>query len=93
MKELMINMLDFLGLAWWVEITTAQPRCTYYFGPFLSSSQAQEAKSGYVEDLEKEDAQEIKVTVKRCKPTNLTIDESGATAEVEKVPFFSGQPS
>jgi aspartyl aminopeptidase len=93
MKELVINFFDFLGLAWWVEITTAQPRCTYYFGPFMSSDQAHGAKPGYIEDLEKENAQKIKVTVKRCKPANLTIDESGATAEVEQVPFFSNQHS
>jgi hypothetical protein len=93
MKELIISCLDFLGLAWWVEITTAQPRCTYYFGPFASSDQAHSAKSGYIEDLEKENAQGISVIVKRCKPANLTIDESGATADVEKAPLFSGQPS
>lgn len=93
MKELLTSFLDFLGLAWWVEIATAQPRCTYYFGPFSSSAQAHEAKPGYIEDLERENAQGISVTVKRCKPTNLTIDESGATAEVEQVPSFSGQLS
>jgi len=94
MKEVLIKILDFMGLACWVEIVTDSPRCTYYFGPFVSEQEAHAAKSGYVEDLENEGAQGISVTVRRCKPTNLTIfDELGEQIELKTLPNFSGQPS
>ncbi|HBE60315.1 MAG TPA: hypothetical protein DEG17_11495 [Cyanobacteria bacterium UBA11149] len=67
------KIVEFLGLAFWVEIVTDNPKCTYYFGPFLSAQEAETAKGGYIEDLENEGAQGIAVTVKRCKPSNLTI--------------------
>lgn len=62
-----------LGLAWWVKIATSSPQCIYFFGPFLSQKEAEAALPGYVEDLEGEQAQGIKVTVERCKPTQLTV--------------------
>jgi hypothetical protein len=61
------------GLAWWVEVITNQPHCTYYFGPFLSAQEAEQAKGGYIEDLEKESAHGIVANVKRCKPQKLTV--------------------
>lgn len=61
--------------AWWVEIVTAQPKCTYYFGPFVSAEEAKRAESGYVEDLEKEGSKGIAVQVKWCQPQELTIVE------------------
>ncbi len=73
MKEILISLLQSLGLAWWVEITTDAPRCTYYFGPFASEKDAAIAKSGYIEDLEQEGAAELKVVIKRDKPQNLTV--------------------
>lgn len=94
MKEVVIKILQFLGLAFWVEIVTDNPRCTYYFGPFVNEKEANAAKSGYVEDLESEGAQGISVKVKRCKPSNLTVfDEGGEQIERERIPAFSGQPS
>jgi hypothetical protein len=94
MKEVLIKILHFLGLAFWVEIVTDNPRCTYYFGPFFSDKEAQTAKGGYVEDLENEGAQGISVSVKRCKPTTLTIfDDLGEQTERKRIPTFSGQPS
>lgn len=94
MKEILIKILDFLGLALWVEIVTDNPRCTYYFGPFLSVQEAQAAKGGYIEDLENEGACGISVTFKRCKPTNLTIfDELGEQMGRKTMNTFSGQPS
>jgi hypothetical protein len=87
MKEVVIKILQLLGLAFWVEIVTDNPRCTYYFGPFLSEKEASEAKSGYVEDLESEGAQGIVVKIKRCKPSNLTIfDEQGEEIEYSPMP-------
>lgn len=91
LKELLINVLNFLGLAFWVEIGTSNPRCTYYFGPFMNPKEAKEAQAGYVEDLEKEGAQGIKVAIKRCKPTYLTIDDEMGKFDREVMPAFSGQ--
>ena len=36
------------GKAWWIEIKTNQPACTYYFGPFDSELEAMAAKGGRV---------------------------------------------
>lgn len=74
-KESLTSLLYSFGWAWWVEIVTRNPRCTYYFGPFFSSKEANNAKAGYVEDLEQEGAIGIVVKIKRCKPENLTIAE------------------
>ncbi|MEC4818377.1 MAG: DUF1816 domain-containing protein [Scytonema sp. PMC 1069.18] len=91
-KELLINVFQGVGFAWWVEIVTQNPRCTYYFGPFLSSADAQVALKGYVEDLEQEGAQGISVNVKRCKPDALTIaDDLGERIDRKVQPIFSGQ--
>ncbi len=75
LKEILTNFFQNLGWAWWIEVITQDPRCTYYFGPFLSSKDAITATNGYVEDLEQEGAIGINVQVKRCKPQSLTIAE------------------
>ncbi len=75
MQELFTSLLNLIGLAWWVEVKTESPRCTYYFGPFLGAKAAEAAKAGYVADLEQEGAQGITVSVKRCKPAKLTVSE------------------
>ncbi|BAQ60729.1 hypothetical protein GM3708_1135 [Geminocystis sp. NIES-3708] len=78
MKELLIRILDVFGLACWLEINTDNPRCTYYFGPFLTPKEAILEQDGYIEDLTQEGAKTIVVVVKRCKPRDLTIfDELG----------------
>lgn len=94
MKELLINQLNFFGLAWWVEIATATPCCTYYFGPFLSAQEAVAAQAGYIEDLEDEGAQGLRVVIKRCKPSVVTISEEfGKLSDLGGVrPAFSIQP-
>ena len=92
LKEVLINTFDYLGLAWWVEIVTQNPRCTYYFGPFLNSSEAKLSSTGYIEDLEVEGAQGIAVNVKRCKPNTLTIaDDLGEKIDRKVQPAFGGQ--
>lgn len=58
---------------WWVEIVTAEPAVTYYFGPFDSPEEAASYEAGYIEDLELEGAKGIAVSVKCCNPENLTI--------------------
>jgi 4-aminobutyrate aminotransferase-like enzyme len=62
-------------LLWWVEVHTAVPLCTYYFGPFDSRQEAQKERGGYIEDLHREEARDIVALVKRCRePESLTID-------------------
>lgn len=58
---------------WWVEVTTEEPHCVYYFGPFDSEQEADSARPGYVEDLHNEGAKDIHAIVKRCKPEAITI--------------------
>ena len=73
MQEQLANLLNFSGLAWWIEILTVNPRCTYYFGPFLTNQEAKAAEAGYIEDLESESAEGIQVSIRQCKPVELTI--------------------
>jgi hypothetical protein len=63
------------NLPWWVEIETSQPNCLYYFGPFDELDEADSSKSGYLEDLRLEGAQNIRVQVKQCQPTVLTLEK------------------
>lgn len=95
MKEIMLKILQLMGLAFWVEIVTENPSCTYYFGPFLNEKEAQIAKDGYIEDLENEGTQGINVNIKRCKPSDLTIfdEEMGEQSGTVGRPTFSGQMS
>lgn len=80
MNEFFLDVANFFGLAWWVEVVTETPRCTYYFGPFGRRLDAEAMQRGYVEDLRSEGAGSIVATVKRCKPQQLTIVED----EVER---------
>lgn len=73
MEEIVTSSLERLGLAWWIEIVTDKPHCTYYFGPFVTSQEAQQNKSGYIQDLEEEEAGITNVTIKQFKPKELTI--------------------
>lgn len=61
------------NMPWWVKVTTQTPRCIYFFGPFDSAGEAQQHRSGYVEDLEQERAQGIEVLVLQDRPETLTI--------------------
>ena len=63
------------GKPYWIEISTKQPQCIYYFGPFENSAEAKQMQHGYIQDLVEEKASGISVTIKRCLPTNLTIME------------------
>jgi hypothetical protein len=69
------DFLDKIGRAWWIEMITQVPNCTYYFGPFMSAKTALFAQSGYIEDLEREASQIIAINIKRCQPQELTIFE------------------
>lgn len=73
-SEYCANALHIWGRAWWIEISTSQPNCLYYFGPFANSKEAERHMGGYVEDLQNEFAQGIQTKIKRCKPDQLTIE-------------------
>ncbi|NET08901.1 MAG: DUF1816 domain-containing protein [Symploca sp. SIO2B6] len=68
-----LSGLQFLGLAWWIEVKTDD--CTYYFGPFSNKNDAESEKPGYIEDLEKEGASNIQASLMQGKPSQLTIDD------------------
>jgi Domain of unknown function (DUF1816) len=75
MKDFFISMLEKLGMAFWIEVSTEVPRCIYYFGPFLSRSEADEAKPGFEQDLIEEGAFGIKSMVfQRSTPDLLTLE-------------------
>lgn len=77
LEDTFSSYMDKAGLAWWVEIVTFEPKCIYYFGPFVTKDEAEQAHSGYIEDLEAEGAQDIRVKMMRFQPDELTIfDES-----------------
>lgn len=59
--------------AWWVRIQTENPEYTYYFGPFESRAIAQTKLSGFVDDLNDEQAQVSNCTVEWCAPSQVTI--------------------
>ena len=60
---------------WWIKIQTAIPQCTYYFGPFDSSQEAQTYELGYLEDLTMEQAEGIITEIEQTQPLVLTIFE------------------
>jgi hypothetical protein len=74
------NIWSFGGRAWWIEVVTTQPHCTYYFGPFTDAQEAKVEIPGFIEDLESEFAKEIQIQVKHCKPGQLTIDHDMESA-------------
>lgn len=73
LKQLYSGFMEGLNTAWWAEVTTAKPHCVYYFGPFQTRVEAQEAYPGFIEDLDSEGAQGIVVVIKRCQPQELTV--------------------
>lgn len=91
MQESLLRLIDFFGFAWWVKVKTDTPHCTYYFGPFLDRQQAEKEKPGYLEDLQIEGAQGISVSVKRCKPTKLTVYDELSQAPAKSLRSLSEQ--
>lgn len=75
MKSFLSNLFSSFSKPWWVEISTSQPRCLYYFGPFDTEREATQYQGGYIEDLEQEGAQQIDVAIKCCtEPAHLTVE-------------------
>ncbi|MBF2055894.1 MAG: DUF1816 domain-containing protein [Cyanobacterium sp. T60_A2020_053] len=95
MKELLIGVLNFFGLAVWIKVTTDNPRCVYFFGPFLTMKGAREEENGYLEDLLGEGARGIKTEIKRFKPSELTIFDDLADVDnaPQEISRMTSQPS
>ncbi|MGB7085182.1 MAG: DUF1816 domain-containing protein [Phormidesmis sp.] len=75
MKNFFSSLFGFLSTPWWVKITTTEPQCIYYFGPFDNETAAIQAKPGYVEDLQMEGAQQIQTSLENIpEPQELTIE-------------------
>lgn len=75
MKNFFSSLFSFFSSSWWVKITTAEPDCIYYFGPFDKETEAKQSTPGYVEDLEGEGAQNIQISFQQsAKPEKLTIE-------------------
>jgi hypothetical protein len=96
MKNIFSQFFDALfgsGKAWWIEVKTAEPACTYYFGPFDVEQEADLAKKGYIEDLEQEGAKQVEATViYRMAPQELTVyNEQMDDSAPDPKPAFSGQ--
>lgn len=94
MKDIWLKFLETTGKAFWVEIKTTTPSCTYYFGPFPNAQDAESARPGYIEDLVEEGAQGIETQIRQMKPETLTIDDedsSGGSIDHEVRPVLRGQ--
>lgn len=97
MKNIFERILDSIfgsSKAWWIEVKTGEPACTYYFGPFDVSPEAEAAKQGYVEDLEKEGAQQVQATVMYCQePQQLTVENTNraGVSSPKPEPALSGR--
>jgi hypothetical protein len=74
-EAIFATSLAKMGIAWWLEVITEEPKCIYYFSPFSSEYLAEVLSDGYLEDLEQEKAQVISVDIKRGQPRKLTIFE------------------
>ncbi|PSN19415.1 hypothetical protein C7271_07410 [filamentous cyanobacterium CCP5] len=60
-------------LSWWIKVTTYQPACTYFFGPFESRNEAIWHQPGFLEDLQAEQPMGLMVDFFRGEPEALTI--------------------
>lgn len=79
---------------WWLEIKTADPACTYYFGPFDIEQEALLKKTGYLDDLQQEGSKVLSANAIALSspPQQLTVYEEGMDDQSpDPTPAFSGQ--
>ena len=82
------------GQQWWLEIKTAEPACTYYFGPFDIEQEAQLQQKGYIDDLQQEGSRVLaaQAVALDSPPPQLTVYEEGMDDQApDPTPAFSGQ--
>ncbi|EKU99703.1 protein of unknown function DUF1816 [Leptolyngbya sp. PCC 7375] len=79
MKTLITQLFGLRQKSWWLEIATGSPTCEYYFGPFSSETEAVQKQPGYVEDIEQEGSEVLRISVvHRQAPTQLTVEYPNA---------------
>tara|TARA_Y100001968_G_C18791094_1_gene451196 strand:- start:136 stop:366 length:231 start_codon:yes stop_codon:yes gene_type:complete len=72
--KLIRNFGNQLGLAWWAKIETQKPDVTYWFGPFLTKKSLNGNLKIFLDDLNKEGANQVTHSLVRCKKIEpLTI--------------------
>ena len=71
-KESLLNLLETLGLAYWVEILTTNPCDTYHFGPFVTAKEAEIYQGDYIQDILDDGVEIAAVNIKRCHSPILT---------------------
>jgi len=76
LKEALTSIWQGLGLATWLKITTRQPSCTYYFGPFMNQVEAEHHQHAYIQDLEQEGAIGIAVSIERGHTPKMLTEEA-----------------
>jgi hypothetical protein len=90
----LIGLFSGSGQQWWLEIKTAEPACTYYFGPFDIEQEAQIQQKGYIEDLQQEGSKVLsaKAVALDTPPQQLTVYEEGMDGQAPgPTPVYSGQ--
>ncbi len=87
MKNFFSGLFGFFSNDWWVKITTSEPNCVYYFGPFKNELEAAQAKPGFVEDLQQEGALQIQTSLQNIKkPKELTVEFDDAVQPAAMIP-------
>tara|TARA_B100001564_G_C20099912_1_gene428783 strand:- start:81 stop:323 length:243 start_codon:yes stop_codon:yes gene_type:complete len=73
-KNLIRNLGNKLGLAWWAKVEVGAPSATYWYGPFLTKRSLNENLENFLNDLSEEGSSDIKHIIVRCnKEEPLTI--------------------
>ena len=73
-KNLIRNLGNKLGLAWWAKIEAGVPPATYWYGPFLTKRSLNENLENFINDLSEEGSIDINHIIVRCnKEEPLTI--------------------
>ena len=52
--EGILNILNFLGLAWWAKVETKGPDVVYWFGPFISKDRLEIKLKTFLKDISHE---------------------------------------
>ena len=73
-KNLIRNLGNKLGLAWWAKVEVRAPSTIYWYGPFLTKRSLNENLENFLNDLSEEGSSDIKHIIVRCnKEEPLTI--------------------
>ena len=75
-RNLIRNLGNKLGLAWWAMVETETPSVTYWYGPFLTKRSLNENLTKFLSDLSDEGSKDIKHSIIRCnKEEPLTVNK------------------